>query len=165
MPRSTILIRHGEIVESMEDPPLSQVGREQIEEIVRQIGGIVPSEIIVSSPSRRTRQSTEIISGGLDINHIFYYEMLRDYNAQEESFWDMVERSRAAFRLIKRLAPNGCIVVTHGGIIQGIVSEIFDVDPSTIDCPRGRGFAITVSNNKVDRRPIGSITKIAGVGR
>jgi broad specificity phosphatase PhoE len=63
------LVRHGEKEEHANDPPLTQKGREQAKKTAEKLADI-SFDCIIVSPSKRTKQTAEIISANQSVDYL-----------------------------------------------------------------------------------------------
>jgi broad specificity phosphatase PhoE len=139
MADTMFVLRHGEIDESKEDLPLSPLGIEQShawgEAMLRKC--IKPT--IISSPAKRCLETAGFIQSLAGENPILICDELRDWEPEKESFEEMIERGIDAYLFILSHTMLNTII-THGGIIQGIIHYATFKPIEDIDCPRGSGW-------------------------
>jgi len=142
MSKRIFVVRHGEIVpHDIENPPLSIGGIEQINRLRNYLSGWlgVAKQVVVSSPTRRCLETAGTLCPRPYLSLIC--EQLEDWDPSQESFEQMtLGRARPVYSFIKGLPWPDIIIVTHGGLIQGIVSLETGRSVKSIDCPRGTGY-------------------------
>lgn len=169
MKKRFYLVRHGEKVKHISDPPISKNGVLQAK-ITGEYFKNVPVKKILSSPILRTKQTAQYISDKLNINFVTE-ELLRErvnWGDGEPSdfedflvWWDhaSIERdwippigdsSRAAGNRIQKLISSDSgeadevLLVTHGGIISDFLRNVFS---SEILDEKSPGFSEKMDRN------------------
>jgi len=140
--RRVFVVRHGEIMpHDIEDPPLSIEGTEQINRLRGRISNLLGllRPVVVSSPTRRCLETAHRLYPHPYLS--FVCRQLEDWNPGEESFEQMIDnRAIPVYSFLKELPWPDIIIVTHGGLIQGIVRFETGCTVESVDCPRGTGY-------------------------
>ena len=150
MKKRFYLVRHGEKVKQIGDPPLSEKGFLQAK-LTGKYFKTIPIKKIISSPILRTKQTAQQIAEVLALDfviHDFLKERVNWGDDPTQSFADflaMWERaseerdwlppvgdssSRAGKRLeelvgLQNCKPEHVVLVTHGGIITDFLRNVF----------------------------------------
>ncbi len=150
MTKTFYLIRHGDKIKTVGDPPLSEKGMKQAEATARHMQ-LYPIEQIIASPILRTQQTAKILADQLKlpvITDALLRERVNWGDDPDQSFNDFIamwekgssdrdwnppvgDSSRSAGARLQKVIESQSddkqhiVLITHGGIIADFVLNIF----------------------------------------
>jgi len=150
------LVRHGQSIGNLNkrhqhsDTPLSDLGRQQAQELAKRFSTI-PIDIILTSHFDRARETVEIVATGIDrtveVNELLY-EIKRPseiegmlnsdplavdikdkikaniHDPNEENVFDLIARAKDFLTSLESRKETSILAVSHGRIIEAIVGTV-----------------------------------------
>jgi len=171
VPTFVYMVRHGETILTPDrkfsgigklDPPLTEEGRAQAQEVAAEIAKIKP-DILIVSPLKRTKETAEEITKATGLEPVYdevWYECSfgewdglsvdevkqkwpEDYLAWisssaftppgGESYDDLAARIEPAFDALAEKYPGlKVVIVTHNGVIKQLASIVMEGNPNSL---------------------------------
>lgn len=159
--QTVYLVRHGDKVKEAGDVPLTKLGQQQAELTGKYLNKF-PIDLIISSPSKRTRQTAKIISQITgspisiskklrerinfgEIPNQSWYDYMRLCNLSSlnrdfvlptgESSIRCGNRLESVIKSIQKLPPKNIVIVGHQGIFADYIRNIFSDNKILAVCP------------------------------
>lgn len=160
------LVRHGDVYDQDEvvsDPPLSPLGRQQVERLAQRLKS-VNVDAVYSSPLRRALQTASALGDRVETDPRLTEARASYPNGKvelQESPDALIERMRSAVDAAVAAHPGGrVLMVSHGIAILNYLCDVLRLTPGTL-----RLFpdftSVSVIRVKGDRRVAGSLCDTA----
>jgi probable phosphoglycerate mutase len=157
------LVRHGDCYEDMADdidPPLSALGRKQVERLAERVRRAKPAAVY-SSPYKRAMETARAMSDDVHIDKRLIEMELQIGSEGELEFTEMpqnvVERMSAAIDNIAAAHPGQrVIVVGHGAAIVAYITHILRLEPGQLRL-LPHYTSVSIVRALGDRRMVGAL--------